>query len=67
MIANFSVRFAEDAYSCPASMIVIVSMSLEKCTSHILFTVQVYVRQPKQDRYGLGYDPYKHAPEFRGM
>lgn len=27
----------------------------------------VYVRQPKQDLYGLGYDPYKHAPEFREM
>ncbi|XP_074277999.1 G patch domain-containing protein TGH [Silene latifolia] len=25
----------------------------------------VYVRQPKQDLHGLGYDPYKHAPEFR--
>ncbi|URE29360.1 hypothetical protein MUK42_17224 [Musa troglodytarum] len=25
-----------------------------------------YVLQPKQDLYGLGYDPYKHAPEFRG-
>ncbi|CAL9111964.1 unnamed protein product [Musa acuminata var. zebrina] len=24
-----------------------------------------YVLQPKQDLYGLGYDPYKHAPEFR--
>lgn len=22
---------------------------------------------PKQDLYGLGFDPYKHAPEFRGM
>lgn len=22
---------------------------------------------PKQDMYGLGYDPYKHAPEFRGV
>ncbi|KAL2935901.1 G patch domain-containing protein TGH [Bienertia sinuspersici] len=25
----------------------------------------IYVRQPKQDLYGLGFDPYKHAPEFR--
>ncbi|GAB2270203.1 hypothetical protein Dimus_005110 [Dionaea muscipula] len=25
----------------------------------------VYVRDPKDDFYGLGYDPYKHAPEFR--
>lgn len=21
---------------------------------------------PKEDLHGLGYDPYKHAPEFRG-
>ncbi|GLT76532.1 hypothetical protein SLA2020_481850 [Shorea laevis] len=25
----------------------------------------VYVLNPKQDLHGLGYDPYKHAPEFR--
>ncbi|CAK9133816.1 unnamed protein product [Ilex paraguariensis] len=25
----------------------------------------VYVLNPKQDLNGLGYDPYKHAPEFR--
>nr|XP_023874748.1 G patch domain-containing protein TGH-like isoform X1 [Quercus suber]POE83129.1 g patch domain-containing protein tgh [Quercus suber] len=25
----------------------------------------VYVRNPKQDLHGLGFDPYKHAPEFR--
>ncbi|KAJ1394714.1 G patch domain-containing protein, N-terminal [Sesbania bispinosa] len=25
----------------------------------------VYVLNPKQDLYGLGFDPYKHAPEFR--
>ncbi|CAI9113449.1 OLC1v1014053C1 [Oldenlandia corymbosa var. corymbosa] len=25
----------------------------------------VYVINPKQDLHGLGYDPYKHAPEFR--
>lgn len=25
----------------------------------------VHVRQPKQDMHGLGYDPYKHAPEFK--
>ncbi|CAH9143880.1 unnamed protein product [Cuscuta epithymum] len=24
-----------------------------------------FVLNPKQDLYGLGYDPYKHAPEFR--
>ncbi|CAN1856590.1 G patch domain-containing protein TGH [Linum perenne] len=26
----------------------------------------LYSLEPKQDSYGLGYDPYKHAPEFRG-
>ncbi|XP_028753723.1 G patch domain-containing protein TGH isoform X2 [Neltuma alba] len=25
----------------------------------------VYILSPKQDLYGLGFDPYKHAPEFR--
>ncbi|XP_027126391.2 G patch domain-containing protein TGH [Coffea arabica] len=25
----------------------------------------VYVLNPKQDSHGLGYDPFKHAPEFR--
>lgn len=25
----------------------------------------VFVLHPKQDLYGLGYDPFKHAPEFR--
>ncbi|GAA0161887.1 hypothetical protein LIER_18102 [Lithospermum erythrorhizon] len=28
-------------------------------------TTPVYVLNPKQDLHGLGYDPYKHAPEFR--
>ncbi|XP_042472781.1 G patch domain-containing protein TGH homolog isoform X2 [Zingiber officinale] len=28
-------------------------------------SVPEYVVQPKQDLYGLGYDPYKTAPEFR--
>ncbi|KAH6769549.1 SWAP domain-containing protein [Perilla frutescens var. hirtella] len=28
-------------------------------------TVPVYVVNPKQDLYGLGYDPFKQAPEFR--
>lgn len=26
----------------------------------------MYVLNPKQDLHGLGYDPFKHAPEFRG-
>ncbi|KAL8170573.1 hypothetical protein V2J09_022377 [Rumex salicifolius] len=26
---------------------------------------QMHLRQPKLDMYGLGYDPYRHAPEFR--
>ncbi|GAB2209559.1 hypothetical protein Droror1_Dr00026778 [Drosera rotundifolia] len=25
----------------------------------------VYVHEPKDNLYGLGFDPYKHAPEFR--
>ncbi|KAF8083693.1 hypothetical protein N665_0756s0011 [Sinapis alba] len=28
-------------------------------------TTPVYVLNPKQDLHGLGYDPFKHAPEFR--
>lgn len=31
------------------------------------YVSQAYVRNPKQDLYGLGYDPFKQAPEFRGM
>ncbi|XP_014509385.1 G patch domain-containing protein TGH isoform X1 [Vigna radiata var. radiata] len=27
--------------------------------------IPVYVLNPKQDLHGLGFDPYKHAPEFR--
>lgn len=30
------------------------------------FSLKVYVLNPKQDLHGLGFDPYKHAPEFRG-
>ncbi|KAA8541144.1 hypothetical protein F0562_025110 [Nyssa sinensis] len=30
-----------------------------------LSILQVYVLNPKQDLHGLGYDPFKHAPEFR--
>lgn len=33
----------------------------------LLFNFQVYVINPKRDSYGLGFDPFKHAPEFRGM
>lgn len=29
--------------------------------------MQVFVLHPKQDLHGLGYDPFKHAPEFRGQ
>ncbi|KAJ0236312.1 hypothetical protein HA466_0256380 [Hirschfeldia incana] len=28
-------------------------------------TTPVYVLNPKQDLHGLGFDPFKHAPEFR--
>uniref|UniRef100_A0A0E0LBR8 G patch domain-containing protein TGH homolog n=1 Tax=Oryza punctata TaxID=4537 RepID=A0A0E0LBR8_ORYPU len=27
----------------------------------------VYVLHPKQDLHGLGFDPFKHAPEFKGQ
>lgn len=29
--------------------------------------MKVFVQHPKQDLHGLGYDPFKHAPEFRGQ
>lgn len=29
--------------------------------------VQAFVMNPKKDLYGLGFDPFKDAPEFRGM
>lgn len=38
-----------------------------KNVSDNVFLLQVYVLNPKQDLHGLGFDPYKHAPEFRGM
>lgn len=44
--------------------IFINSRHMSLCISSFL---QVYVLNPKQDLYGLGFDPYKHAPEFRGM
>ncbi|XP_020693637.1 G patch domain-containing protein TGH [Dendrobium catenatum] len=28
-------------------------------------STHAYVLNPKQDLYGLGYDPFKHAPEFK--
>ena len=32
----------------------------------LTYFLQVYVLYPKQDLHGLGFDPYKHAPEVRG-
>ncbi|OMO51958.1 SWAP/Surp [Corchorus capsularis] len=29
-------------------------------------SLPVFVLNPKEDLHGLGYDPFKHAPEFRG-
>ena len=43
-----------------------VVLETEKETTPCL-VLQVYVLNPKQNLYGLGYDPFKHAPEFRGM
>jgi G patch domain-containing protein 1 len=34
---------------------------------HISGSTPVYVLHPKQDLHGLGFDPFKHAPEFRGI
>ncbi|KAG8654276.1 hypothetical protein MANES_05G117300v8 [Manihot esculenta] len=42
--------------------------NLEQSVNDAVQTSQstpVFVLNPKQDMYGLGYDPYKHAPEFR--
>lgn len=45
----------------------------EKRSSVWLFTLfifktffQVFVLEPKKDLHGLGFDPFKNAPEFRG-
>ncbi|GJN28826.1 hypothetical protein PR202_gb16995 [Eleusine coracana subsp. coracana] len=32
---------------------------------HASGSIPAYVLHPKQDLHGLGYDPFKHAPEFR--
>lgn len=37
-----------------------------KIVLHFLSLFQVFLLNPKGDLYGLGFDPYKHAPEFRG-
>ncbi|KAF2298852.1 hypothetical protein GH714_028321 [Hevea brasiliensis] len=42
--------------------------SVEQSVNNDVQTSQstpIFVLNPKQDMYGLGYDPYKHAPEFR--
>lgn len=36
-------------------------------TLSLSYLSQAYVVNPKQDLHGLGYDPFKQAPEFRGM
>jgi G patch domain-containing protein 1 len=30
-------------------------------------SIPIFVINPKKDLHGLGFDPYKNAPEFRGM
>lgn len=39
----------------------------EKCKdgTYASQNTPMYVLHPKQDLYGLGYDPFKHAPEFK--
>lgn len=39
---------------------------VEKDEKYISQIVPVYVLNPKHDLHGLGFDPFKHAPEFRG-
>ncbi|KAF6170473.1 hypothetical protein GIB67_036247 [Kingdonia uniflora] len=42
--------------------------AIEQSVDNDAFTSQstpVFVVNPKQDLHGLGYDPFKHAPEFR--
>uniref|UniRef100_A0A0E0AA12 G patch domain-containing protein TGH homolog n=1 Tax=Oryza glumipatula TaxID=40148 RepID=A0A0E0AA12_9ORYZ len=34
---------------------------------HASGNTPVYVLHPKQDLHGLGFDPFKHAPEFKGQ
>lgn len=36
------------------------------CSAVTLFAVQEFVLHPKTDVYGLGFDPLKNAPEFKG-
>ncbi|GFS40713.1 SWAP (Suppressor-of-White-APricot)/surp domain-containing protein [Actinidia rufa] len=36
-----------------------------RVTDMDMLLCQVYVLNPKQNLHGLGYDPFKHAPEFR--
>lgn len=40
---------------------------IHKCDLFFGINFQVYVLNPKKDMHGLGYDPFKYAPEFRGM
>lgn len=56
-------------YPISSSMIHRIKCSLMyvEIDYHIIYLIQVYVLNPKQDLHGLGYDPYKNAPEFRGM
>lgn len=39
----------------------------ERCDAELSSSqsIPVFVLNPKQDLHGLGYDPFKHAPEFR--
>lgn len=65
-----SVAFAQGSFNLQDFYIVAngslkFMLQLNKISD--IFLLQVYVLNPKQDLHGLGFDPYKHAPEFRGM
>jgi hypothetical protein len=41
----------------------LINMVLDKL---LMDGSQAFVMNPKKDLYGLGFDPFKDAPEFRG-
>lgn len=41
------------------------AFSLESDAEVLPRSTPIYVINPKKDRYGFGFDPYKNAPEFR--
>lgn len=55
-----AVKFCNSRQSCKHP---IINMVLNKL---LLDGSQAFVMNPKKDLYGLGFDPFKDAPEFRG-